>query len=491
MPLLPGTRLGAYDIVSLIGAGGMGEVYRATDSRLKRDVAVKVLPVAFAADAERLARFQREAEMLAALNHPNIAAIYGLEETSGGHALVIELVDGPTLADLIAQHRTGMPVSEALPIARQILDALEAAHEHGIIHRDLKPANIKVREDGAVKVLDFGLAKALDVKPSGALANSPTITSPAVTAAGIILGTAAYMSPEQARGRFVDKRTDIWAFGAVVYEMLTGKRAFDGEDVSMTLAAVMKAEPDWTAVPSEVPPPVRTCLTRCLQKDPKQRIRDVGDVRLLIEGAFSAFGDDHSPPRRWPAWAPGAAVAALVGALWLGVAGNGSIARAPDARQVMRFEHVLPGKLEFRGGNRTQIAGSPDGTRFVYNAMDGLYLRTLSDGTDRRVVTGSLATSNPTFSPDSRSLAYFDSGHIKRLALTGGAPVVVAATFNPYAINWARDNAIYFASPDGISRVPVDGGDPQVVIAGATGEQLSGPQLLPDGETVLFTVYRS
>jgi hypothetical protein len=467
----------------------MGEVYRATDSKLKRDVAIKVLPAAFAADAERLARFQREAEMLAALNHPNIASIYGLEETSGGHALVMELVDGPTLADLIARQRTGMPVSEALPIARQILDALEAAHEHGIIHRDLKPANIKVREDGAVKVLDFGLAKSLEVQRSGALADSPTITSPAMTAAGIILGTAAYMSPEQARGRFVDKRTDIWAFGTVIYEMLTGTRAFDGEDVSMTLAAVMKAEPDWTALPAAVPPSLRACLIRCLQKDPRQRLRDVGDVRLVIDGAFSTIVEDRSPPARWRAWTLVGSVAALVAALWLAVAGAGSIARAPGARPVIRFEHALPGKLEFRGGNRAQIAGSPDGTRFVYNTMDGLYLHTLSDGTDRRVVPEWLATSNPTFSPDGQSLAYFDSGQIKRLALTGGAPVVVATTANPYAINWAADNAIYFASANGISRVPVDGGDPEVVIAGEKGQQLSGPQLLPDGETVLFTVY--
>ena len=466
----------------------MGEVYRATDSKLKRDVAIKVLPAALAADAERIARFQREAEMLAALNHPNIASIYGLEATSEGHALVMELVDGPTLADLIAAHRTGMPVSEALPIARQILDALEAAHEHGIIHRDLKPANIKVREDGAVKVLDFGLAKALDVKPSGTLSDSPTITSPAMTAAGIILGTAAYMSPEQARARLVDKRTDIWAFGAVVYEMLTGKRAFEGEDVSMTLAAVMKAEPDWTALPAEVRPSLRACLTRCLQKDPRQRLRDVGDVRLVIDGAFSAIDVNHALPARWRVWMPVAAVAALAAAVWLGVVGAGSIAPPPDARPVMRFEHTLPGELGFRGGNRTQIAGSPDGMRFVYNTGDGLYLRTLSDGTDRRLVIGRV-TSSPTFSPDGQSVAYFDAGQIKRLALTGGAPVVVATTVNPFGINWAADNALYFASPDGIWRVPADGGDPEVVIAGPGGQQYSGAQLLPDGETLLFTVY--
>ncbi len=471
LPLPTGTRLGAYEIVSPIGAGGMGEVYRATDSKLKRDVAIKVLPAAFAADAERLARFQREAEMLAALNHPNIASIYGLEETGGGHALVMELVDGPTLADLIAQQRTGMPVSEVMPIARQILDALEAAHEHGIIHRDLKPANIKVREDGAVKVLDFGLAKSLEVQRSGALADSPTITSPAMTAAGIILGTAAYMSPEQARGRFVDKRTDIWAFGAVVYEMLTGKRAFDGEDVSMTLAAVMKAEPDWTAAAAEAPPSLRACLTRCLQKDPRQRLRDVGDVRLVIDGAFSASDRNIRRPRDGePGCRSRPSPHSRRRSGWASPAPAQSHA-APDARPVMRFEHTLPGELAFRGSNRTQIAAAPDGTRFVYNTGDGLYLRMLSDGTDRRLVIGRV-TSSPTFSPDGQSVAYFDAGQIKRLALTGGAPVVVATTVNPFGINWAADNAIYFASPDGIWRVPADGGDSEVVIAGAGGQQV-------------------
>jgi serine/threonine protein kinase len=297
MVLTPGARLGHYEVVGRIGEGGMGEVYRATDTRLKRQVAIKILPPVLAADAERLSRFQREAEILASLNHPNIAGIHGLEENAGTTALVMELVEGEDLAQRLA--RGAIPADEALLIARQIADALEAAHDRGIIHRDVKPANVKVRSDGTVKVLDFGLAKALDPTASGTptvprqLANSPTITSPA-TQAGVILGTAAYMSPEQAKGRVVDKRTDVWAFGAVLYEMVTGRRAFQGEDVSDTLARILMEEPDWTALPATVPPAVTTVLRRCLQKDPKRRLRDVGDVALALEDAL------HTPAAQQP-----------------------------------------------------------------------------------------------------------------------------------------------------------------------------------------------
>ena len=286
MALASGTRLGPYEITAQIGEGGMGEVYRATDTTLNRQVAVKVLPESLASDAERIARFEREAKTLASLNHTNIAQIYGFEKSSGVHALVMELVEGPTLADRIAQG--AIPVDEALPIAKQIAEALEAAHEQGIIHRDLKPANVKLRPDGVVKVLDFGLAKALE--PAGAMSpgmsQAPTITTPAMTQAGMILGTAAYMAPEQAKGRAVDKRSDVWAFGAVLYEMLTGKRAFDAEDVSETLAAVLRAEVNWTLLPQALSPALRTFLVRCLQKDPKQRIGDVQSLRLALEGAF-------------------------------------------------------------------------------------------------------------------------------------------------------------------------------------------------------------
>ncbi len=287
MSLSAGTRLGSYEIISALGAGGMGEVYRATDTKLKRQVAVKILPPAMAADSDRLARFQREAEVLASLNHPHIAAVYGQEDVDGGKALVMELVVGPTLADRIAEGP--IPIDEALPIAAQIAEALEAAHERGIIHRDLKPANIKVRDDGTVKVLDFGLAKLTEggagrdseSDPS----QSPTLTSPAaMTVMGVILGTAAYMSPEQARGRAVDKRTDVWAFGAVLFEMLTGARAFDGEDVTEMMAAVVKSTPDWTALPAEVPPHVVTLIQRCLEKDRNARIGDIAVARFLLAG---------------------------------------------------------------------------------------------------------------------------------------------------------------------------------------------------------------
>ena len=292
MPLTPGTRLGVYDITAQIGEGGMGQVFRATDAKLKRQVAIKILPPLLAADPDRLARFQREAEVLASLNHSNIAAIYGLEESAGITALVMELVEGDDLSQRIA--RGAIPIDEALLIAKQIADALEAAHELGIVHRDLKPANIKVRTDGTVKVLDFGLAKAMDPASgsSANLANSPTLSAHA-TAMGIIIGTAAYMSPEQARGKVVDTRADIWAFGVVLYEMLTGRRAFEGEDVSSILAAVIQSGPRWDGVPASV----RRLLESCLDKDPKKRLRDIGDAWKLLD---DAAGSPHTNADRHP-----------------------------------------------------------------------------------------------------------------------------------------------------------------------------------------------
>ncbi len=284
MAFVPGTRLGPYEIVTQVGAGGMGEVYRAHDTKLKRDVALKILPESFATDPDRLARFQREAQVLASLNHPNIAHLHGFEESGGVRALVMELVEGEDLSQRIG--RGAIPLDEAVPIAKQIADALESAHEQGIIHRDLKPANIKVRDDGTVKVLDFGLAKALapvSATTQPEVTASPTITSPALmTGMGVILGTAAYMSPEQAKGRAADKRSDVWAFGCVLYEMLTARRAFDGEDVGDTLAAVLRAEPDWTALPANLPPAIRTLLKRCLQKDRRERIADVAAALFVL-----------------------------------------------------------------------------------------------------------------------------------------------------------------------------------------------------------------
>ena len=301
MFLAAGTRLGPYEVTAQIGVGGMGEVYRARDTKLDRDVAIKVLPEAIALDADRLARFEREAKTLASLNHPNIAQVFGLEHANGAHAIVMELVEGEDLSAAIARGR--MPLADALPIAKQIVDALEAAHEQGIVHRDLKPANIKVRPDGTVKVLDFGLAKATEpASAQGASAGqahaslSPTIAAPAMTEAGMILGTAAYMSPEQARGKTVDKRTDIWAFGCVLFEMLTGRTAFAGDTITDTIAAVVTREPDWTALPASLPPPLRRLLTLCFEKDPKRRLRDIGDARLEIERTQTSVPDARSGP---------------------------------------------------------------------------------------------------------------------------------------------------------------------------------------------------
>ena len=291
MALDIGSRIAHYDVTALIGEGGMGQVYQATDTKLNRQVALKILPEAFATDPDRLARFQREAQVLASLNHPGIAAIYGIEESDDTRALVLELVEGPTLADRIA--KGPIPLDEALPIAKQIAEALEAAHEAGVIHRDLKPANIKVREDGTVKVLDFGLAKAFETTPQSDPSESPTLTASA-TALGVIMGTAAYMSPEQARGKPVDKRADIWAFGAVLYEMLSGRRPFEGRNVSETMGAVLRLEPDWDALPSDTPPRLSTLLRGCLEKESKERVRDIGDVRLAMAGKFETTGSAPS-----------------------------------------------------------------------------------------------------------------------------------------------------------------------------------------------------
>ncbi len=301
MPLSPGTTLGPYSVTAQIGKGGMGEVYRAHDPKLNRDVALKVLPDDFAQDPERLARFKREAQVLASLNHPNIAAIYGLEDSGETHALVLELVEGPTLQDRISQG--AIPLDEALPIAKQIAEALEAAHEQGIIHRDLKPANIKVTPEGVVKVLDFGLAKALEPERTEEdVANSPTMTA-AATKMGVLMGTAAYMSPEQAKGKPVDRRADVWAFGVVLYEMLAGKQAFGGEDVSDTLVSVFRDEPNWSSLPDDTPSRIHQALRVCLQKDAKQRVRDVSAIRLAMEGAFesAAATTDSSGPVADPA----------------------------------------------------------------------------------------------------------------------------------------------------------------------------------------------
>ena len=430
MALTPGTRLGPYEIVSAIGAGGMGEVYRATDTKLKRQVAIKVLPESLAADPDRLARFQREAEVLASLNHPHIAAIYGIEDTTDAKALVMELVEGPTLADRLA--RGAMPLDEALPIAKQIAEALEAAHEQGIVHRDLKPANIKVRDDGTVKVLDFGLAKAMD-PPGGPRANamnSPTI-SMHTTQAGIILGTAAYMSPEQARGGAVDKRADLWAFGVVLYEMLTGRRAFPGESVTDTLSAVISKDPSWEAMPQTTPAAVRRLLRRCLEKDRKQRLASASDARLDIDDALSptastATGTHPHTLRRSAlvfSLGLGAGLIAAVGVYMLGTNASRA-ASAPPA--VTRLVIQSPAGTQIIGGHR-EIAVSADGRQVAFiarGAVDQIYVRRL-DELESHQVAGTEGARDLAFSPDGRWLVFHAGNKIRKVSLSGGSPTAL------------------------------------------------------------------
>jgi eukaryotic-like serine/threonine-protein kinase len=453
--LTPGTRLGPYDVIAQIGAGGMGDVYRARDPKLDRQVALKVLPAAVAQDADRLARFEREAKTLALLNHPNIGAIYGLEDSTPTKALVMELVEGPTLADRIAQG--AIPFDDALPIVKQVADALEAAHEQGIIHRDIKPANIKIRLDGTVKVLDFGLAKALE--PAGAAAAAgvsqfATMTSPAMTQAGIILGTAAYMSPEQARGRPVDKRTDIWAVGCLLYEMLSGARPFEGETITDVLGAVLRAEPDWSRIPAETPAAITTLMRRCLRKDARQRLADAGSVRLEVEDAIATFAHgggaatqpgapfSRSTSRRVPlATAVAVAVILAVAAATAGFWWRGRTPQ-PAAVPFARLAVPLPSGATLSPG--PSVALSPDGTTLAFVAeRDGiseLYLRRLAD-TDARVVKDTRNAAGPFFSPDSESVAFFAGRTLKRLSTKTGIVTTIADALLPVG-DWAPDGRI-------------------------------------------------
>ena len=496
MSLASGSRLGPYEVVSPIGAGGMGEVYRARDTKLGRDVALKVLPDSLAPDPERLARFEREAHLLAALNHPSIAHIHGFEDSTGTAALVMELVDGPTLADRIAQGP--MPLEEAVPIAKQIAEALEAAHEQGIIHRDLKPANIKVRPDGAVKVLDFGLAKAFDPPfSSGAGATmSPTLSIHA-TQAGIILGTAAYMSPEQARGKSVDKRADIWAFGCVLYEMLTGHRAFDGDDISTTLAAVLKTQPEWSALPSATPNSLRRLLSRCLQKDPKARLRDIGEARIAIDDVLSGAEEESaSTVRRAPWWRRVAIPAATltVGSLVTGAVVWNAMRSTAARPRVSRFAITLPStaQLSLNGVSR-DVALTPDGSRLVYvGANDStLFVRPL-DQLEATPLVRSVSIRYPFVSPNGQWVGFFDELMLKKVALTGGPSVLVTRLDSAgRGATWAPDGTIIFATLAGLQRVSADGGAPVVLTRPdrALGEANHWwPELLPDGQAVLYTV---
>jgi len=491
--LTPVTRLGVYDVIAQIGEGGMGQVYRARDTKLLRNVALKVLPDSLANDPDRLARFTREAQTLAALNHPHIAHIHGLEESGGVRALVMELVEGDDLSQRIA--RGAIPIDEALPIAKQIAEALEAAHEQGIIHRDLKPANIKVRPDGTVKVLDFGLAKALG--PEGASATtdasmSPTFTTPAMTQAGMILGTAAYMSPEQARGRIVDKRADIWAFGAVLFEMLTGTRAFPGEDLTDTLAAVVKLDPTWDAVGAGVPARVRQVLRVCLQKDPRQRAQAIGDVRLALEGAFETAAPPVSAsatpaaPRGRLAWMIALGIAAVVIAA-LAVPALRHLREVPPSEPpVMRFTIAPPDGVTVTSAPMI----SPDGTRVVFAGGGALFVRPL-DALAAQRLPATEGAGFPFWSPDSLSIGFFASGKLKKVDVAGGPAVTLCDAPDGRGGAWSRTGVIVFAPTlaTGLQQVSAGGGTPApATILDAATQAISHkwPQFLPDGEHFLY-----
>ena len=487
MPLTNGTRIGSYEVTGSLGAGGMGEVYQARDTKLDRDVALKVLPEGFTSDPDRLARFEREAKVLASLNHTNIGHIYGLEEAEGTRALVLELVEGPTLADRIA--KGPIPVDEALWIARQIAEALEAAHAQGIIHRDLKPANVKVRPDGTVKVLDFGLAKALDTTPESDPAESPTMTAVA-TRAGIIMGTAAYMSPEQARAKSVDSRADVWALGAVLFEMLSGKRPFDGRDVSEVLGAVLRLEPDWDAISIDTPPRIRALLRRCLEKEPRQRVQAVGDVRLAIDGGFELDGDE-APRANGPSRFRLHPVAALIGVLVLAglawLTARVFTAGVTSEAGIVRFGLAVPDEPANRYTERRRVAFAPNGDRIVYAGGDQLYVRGL-DQLQFSSLAGTEGAIEPLFSRDGRSIAFWADGRLQSVPVAGGTPVTLADSVAPFGASRAADDTILFNYPrTGISRVPAAGGVPAVVVAptGVDDIAFRRPQLLPDGEWVL------
>jgi eukaryotic-like serine/threonine-protein kinase len=500
MSLTVGARLGPYHVTARLGAGGMGEVYRARDTRLNRDVALKALPAVFAADPERLSRLMREAQLLASLNHPNIASIHGLEDAGDTRALVLELVEGPTLADRIAQGP--IPLDEALGIARQILDALEAAHEHGIVHRDLKPANIKVRADGMVKVLDFGLAKALDSAEdsSAAATMSPTLSMHA-TQAGLILGTAAYMSPEQAAGKPADKRSDMWAFGVVVLEMLTGGQAFTGETVSHVLAAVLKSEPDWSKLPHDTPAQLRRLLGRCLQKDRKRRLDSAVAARFEIEDALSP--QSAGPPREtiarqrlaWmiiAAMAGGAVATALT---WIGLRSTPAASRPPSSFAISPSGTLRPNQFD----RVTTL--SPDGRQLVYVVMGdtrgtgGKLMVHRFDRLEPTQVPGVDGARSPFFSPDGQWVGFFQDTELKKVALAGGLSISISEVAGaPRGAAWGEDGTIVFATNDpttGLMRVSSGGGSP---VALTTPEVAKGegdhwfPSVLPDGRGILFTL---
>jgi len=508
MSLAPGMRLGSYEIVALLGAGGMGQVYRAKDSRLKREVALKVLPADVAGDPERLARFQREAEVLASLNHPNIAQVYGIE----ANALVMEIVEGEDLAQRLA--RGAIPLDDALPIAKQIAEALESAHDAGIVHRDLKPANVKVRGDGTVKVLDFGLAKASDpgLAASSAehVSSAPTMASPNVTMSGVILGTPSYMAPEQARGKPVDKRADIWAFGVLLYEMIVGRRPFNGDTTSDTIASVLAGDVDFSAIPATTPYSIRTLIERCLQRDPKVRLRDIGEARIVLAAPGEAARTSASGPAvrgSWwarRAWLFGAGLVAIA----IVVAARPWSLRVPSATD----RSILT--LGIDAGGDTTIAGvgftglnwvgpaavlSPDGKSLVFIARGPsggrwqLFVRRL-DELDASPIAGTEGAYAPFFSPDGRSVGFFANGRLLKVALDGRTVTPICPVEEARGGAWSEDGTIVFAPrPDGpLYRVSASGGEPSqaTTLDAAAGEMTHRwPQFLPGGKTLLFTAH--
>jgi Tol biopolymer transport system component len=507
-----GQRLGPYEITAKLGEGGMGEVYRATDTKLRREVALKVLPQEFTADKERLARFEREAQLLAQLHHPNIASIFGLEESGGIKALVMELVEGPTLAERLAAGP--LTFTESFSFALQIAQALEEAHEKGIVHRDLKPQNVKASSEGKAKVLDFGLAKAMESGTSGSsaadLARSPTLMqSPTLTAAhgtqvGVILGTAAYMAPEQARGVTVDKRADIWAFGVVFVEMLTGKRLFEGETVSDTLAAVLRQEIDWTALPAATPPEIRRLLRRCLARSPKNRLRDIGDARLVLDELVSGRPEENvvgatvpgdsaarlAPTRRQWRWL---AALLLLGA-GLGAVATTLLLRAPRAEvaREVRFQLTPPSELSpTRRGSGFEL--SPDGRHLVMSNATGIWVRAL-DAVESHQIARVEGPTYPFWSPDGAWIGFFAEGQLRKIPREGGAAQKICDAVEGRGGSWSPDGVIVFSQKQGVaglSRVGAQGGTPAPLTRPASKEVEEYhryPQYLPDGRSFLFQI---
>ena len=501
MPLSTGDKLGAYEILAPIGAGGMGEVYQARDTRLRRDVAIKVLPATLAHDPERMARFEREARLLASLDHPNIGVIYGIEENAGTPALILGFIEGPTLAERIAAGP--VPLEESIEIARQIAEALEYAHERGVIHRDLKPANVKITPEGSVKVLDFGLAKALTgdgESSSASVANSPTISptlSMRATQAGIILGTAAYMAPEQAKGKTVDRRADIWAFGVVLFEMLTGEPLFGGETIAEILASAMKEEPKLDRLPTSTPPAIRRLIERCLNKDPRLRLRDIGEARIALQNANNqpeppVIAAAKAPPAGKLPWVAAGVMTALAAvALW-----SPWRTEKPVERPLVRLDVDLGADVSMpvpsTGG--TEIAISPDGTRLAYisGTPSRLFLRRL----DQRAATelaGTEDAAKPFFSPDGLWVGFIAGRKLNKISVDGGAVVTLGDARNFGGASWSEDDSIFVseAITKGLLRIPPGGGQSETIATMGTAETaLDLPQILPGGKAILFSVNR-